>query len=200
MRLMFEEYLNVSMGAWSLGSMYALDGSLPVIVCREGSLLSPCGDFYNCVVLRHLDVEHAVWALTSGRNSIVLLALADVFSSWHALTAEFGALPQVYTVAAWIVVSLWFNTSLGLTLVLCYGVVLWLRWLADGGVLLERGRPLYNNFLELQVFTWVYGGDSKVESVEELLCMLVLWPWCVFIIGSHLFSSADHAVMFGFAE
>jgi hypothetical protein len=180
--------------------MYALDGSLPVIVSREGSLLSPCGDFYNCVLLRHLDVERAVWALASGRNSIVLLALVDVFSSWHALTAEFGALPRVYTVAAWIVASLWFNTSLGLTLVLCYGVVLWLRWLADGGALLERGRPLYNNFLELQVFTWVYGGDSKVESVEELLCMLVLWPWCVFIIGSHLFSSADHAVMFGFAE
>lgn len=59
---------------------------------------------------------------------------------------------------------------------------------------------MYNNFLELQLFAWVYGGDNKVESIEELLCLLILWPWCVFIIGSHLFSSADHSVMFGFAE
>ena len=131
---------------------------------------------------------------------MVLLALADAASSWHALTAEFSVQPQLHAVCVWLSLSLWLNTSLGAVIVVCYLAALWLRWLVDSSSLVERGRPLYNNFLELQVFAWVYGGDNKVESVEELLCLLILWPWCVFIIGSHLFSSADHTVMFGFAE
>jgi hypothetical protein len=92
------------------------------------------------------------------------------------LTVEFNVQPQLHASAVWAVLSLWFSTSLGLTLVLCYAVAVWLRWLVDGGSFGERARPLYNSFLELQVFAWVYGGDNKVESVEELLCLLILWP------------------------
>lgn len=200
MRLIFEEYLSLNGSAWSLGSAYVVDSSLAVITSREGALLTVCGDFYNCLALRHLNVERALWALTNKHNSVVLLALVDAFSSWHALTAELSVQPRVHAVFVWAVLSLWFSTSLGFALVVCYAVALWLRWLVDSGVFVERARPLYNNFLELQIFAWVYGGDNKVESVEELLCLLVLWPWCVFIIGSHLFSGADHSVMFGFAE
>lgn len=163
-------------------------------------MLAVCGDFYNCLLLRHLNVESAVWSLTSKHNSVAVLVLADAASAWHSLMAEFSMQPQLRATFAWVGLSLWVNTSLGSVLVLCYGVALWLRWLVDSSSLVERARPLYNNFLELQVFAWVYGGDNKVESVEELLCLLILWPWCVFIIGSHLFSNADHTVMFGFAE
>jgi len=114
--------------------------------------------------------------------------------------AELSFQPQLQVTAVGLTAGVWVNESLGSALVLYYTVSLWLRWLVDSSVFEERARPLYNNFLELQVFAWIYGGDNKVESTEELLCLLVLWPWCVFIIGSHLFSGADHAVMFGFAE
>ena len=127
MRLIFEEYLNVNGGAWSLGSAYALDSALSVAASREGSLLVLCGDFYNCLLLRHLNVERALWALTNKHNSVVLLALVDALSSWHALTAEFSVQPQAHAVFVWTVLSLWFSTSLGFVLVVCYMVALWLR-------------------------------------------------------------------------
>lgn len=152
MRLIFEEYLNLNGGAWGLGSVYAVDSSLVVVTSREGALMTVCSDFYNCLALRHLNVERALWALTNKHNSVVLLALVDAFSSWHALTAEFNVQPRVHAVASWAVLSLWFSTSLGFVLVVCYAVALWLRWLVDSGAFVERARPLYNSFLELQIF------------------------------------------------
>jgi hypothetical protein len=41
---------------------------------------------------------------------------------------------------------------------------------------LESRRPRYSSFLELQVLGWFYAGEGKVESVEELACLLILWP------------------------
>lgn len=60
MRLIFEEYLNVNAGAWGLGSLYVLDGALVAVASREGSMLSLCGDFYNCLLLRHINLEVAL--------------------------------------------------------------------------------------------------------------------------------------------
>jgi hypothetical protein len=81
MRLIFEEYLSLNAGAWNLGSLYALDGGLWSVVGREASVLAVCGDFYNCLLLRHLNVESAVWALTSKHNSVAVLVLADAASA-----------------------------------------------------------------------------------------------------------------------
>lgn len=77
-----------------------LDSSLSIVVSREGSLLALCGDFYNCLLLRHLNFERALWALTNKHNSIVLLALADLFGSWHLLTVEFNMQPRLHVSAA----------------------------------------------------------------------------------------------------
>lgn len=60
MRLIFEEYLNVNAGAWGLGSVYAVDGGVSLAAGREGSLAALCGDFYNCLLLRHINVESAL--------------------------------------------------------------------------------------------------------------------------------------------
>lgn len=81
MRLIFEEYLNLNLGAWSFGSMYALDGGLSVVASHEDSLLATYGDLYNCLLLRHLNMEGAVWALTNKHNSAALTALLDVAGS-----------------------------------------------------------------------------------------------------------------------
>lgn len=99
MRLIFEEYLNLNGGAWGLGSVYVLDSSLAIAAGREGALLAICGDLYNCLLLRHLNVERALWALTNKHNSVALLALVDMASSWYALTAELSMQPRAHAVA-----------------------------------------------------------------------------------------------------
>ncbi len=43
-------------------------------------------------------------------------------------------------------------------------------------------------------------GENKVESSEEILCLLILWPWCVLVIFSHLFNYGVGGYGFGFAE
>ena len=89
--------------------------------------MSVCGDFYNCLLLQHCGVERALWALAGKHSSVVLLALLDLASSWHVLTVELDMYPQLHAVSVWTGLSLWFSTSLGLTLVVGYAVAVWLR-------------------------------------------------------------------------
>ncbi len=39
-----------------------------------------------------------------------------------------------------------------------------------------------------------------MESVEEAICLVFLWPWAVFIIFFHLFSIFNVGIFWGFAE
>jgi hypothetical protein len=39
-----------------------------------------------------------------------------------------------------------------------------------------------------------------MESLEESICLIFLWPWCIFIIFLHLFSMFSLGTFFGFAE
>jgi hypothetical protein len=60
MRLIFEEYLNLNAGAWGLGAWFVVDGGLMSVASREGSVAALLGDFYNCLLLRHVNVESAL--------------------------------------------------------------------------------------------------------------------------------------------
>lgn len=59
---------------------------------------------------------------------------------------------------------------------------------------------VWGQFLVLYLYSWIYNGVWKVESVEEVLCLIVLWPWCIFLVFTHLVMAADYVFMFGFAE
>jgi hypothetical protein len=50
------------------------------------------------------------------------------------------------------------------------------------------------------VYSWILGGLDKVESLEEIICLIILWPWCFLIIFSHLYTTASYDYTFGFAE
>lgn len=56
------------------------------------------------------------------------------------------------------------------------------------------------NFITLYIYLWIYGSIDKIESSEESYCLFILWPWCVFLIFTHLFSIDNHTYIFGFAE
>ncbi len=59
-----------------------------------------------------------------------------------------------------------------------------------------------NNLASLHrvLYLWIYLGKDKFESIEETLSLIILWPWCILIIFTHLFSTSNYFILFGFAE
>lgn len=41
---------------------------------------------------------------------------------------------------------------------------------------------------------------AKLETTEEALVLVILWPWCFLVILTHMVTGTDHTLMFGFAE
>ena len=48
--------------------------------------------------------------------------------------------------------------------------------------------------------SWLQSSVDKLESTEEALSLIILWPWCVFIITTHLMALANYDALFVFAE
>lgn len=54
----------------------------------------------------------------------------------------------------------------------------------------------YKNFINL----WVSFTGIKFESFEETFCVIVLWPWCIFLVFTHVFFLENNEVFFVFME
>lgn len=59
---------------------------------------------------------------------------------------------------------------------------------------------MWSQFLTIYIYSWIYNGVLKVESVEEIMCLVVLWPWCIFLIFTHLCVVSEYMVLFCIIE
>ena len=55
-------------------------------------------------------------------------------------------------------------------------------------------------FSSVYLSHWIYAGEDKVDSLEEILSLVVLWPWSFFLVITHLFYFENFDVIFGFSE
>lgn len=54
----------------------------------------------------------------------------------------------------------------------------------------------YKNFLNL----WISFTGIRFESFEESFCVIVLWPWCIFLVFTHVFYLENNEIFFIFIE
>ena len=47
---------------------------------------------------------------------------------------------------------------------------------------------------------WVRFRGIKFESYEEAICIIIIWPWCIFLIFTHIFSPENNEIFFIFIE
>jgi hypothetical protein len=70
----------------------------------------------------------------------------------------------------------------------------------DYGSVLENSRTFFLMLYEEFILLWVNFASIKFESYEEALCIIILWPWCIFLVFTHIFSIENNEVFFIFVE
>ena len=170
------------------------------LTCMDEGIVEQSMELFNCFNSQILDLGEVIWSLATSCDSAMLLAVLDQFCARQALTAELVGDLHLQNLFTWVALTFGLDTSLLFLMTTIYLSTLYLRYLVDNMSYGESSRAHWHAFFDLYIFSWAYGGESKMESTEELLCLLVLWPWCVFIIASHLMGATNHSVIFGFAE
>lgn len=59
---------------------------------------------------------------------------------------------------------------------------------------------LWSHFLITYIYSWICSSIDKVDSIEEAICLVVLWPWCIFLVFTHLTTTSECILLYGFAE
>jgi hypothetical protein len=67
-------------------------------------------------------------------------------------------------------------------------------------MLQEINRSAITLFYESIVYSWVNFVSLKFESFDEALCIIVIWPWCFFLVFTHIFSIDNNESFFIFVE
>ena len=57
-----------------------------------------------------------------------------------------------------------------------------------------------NLFLEKNILIWINFFFITFESYEETLCIFIFWPWCIFLIFTHIFQWDNLEIYFIFIE
>lgn len=76
----------------------------------------------------------------------------------------------------------------------------YLYLLDEYSLVLERSRLIISILYEKYILTWINFAGIKFESYEEAICIIILWPWCVFLVFTHIFTLENNEVFFIFVE
>ena len=93
-----------------------------------------------------------------------------------------------------------FFRGLVVILLVFYTVFFFTYFLTQLGSFSARSSSHGSFFIVTYIYSWLFVGDGKLETHEEVLCLLILWPWCVFLVYTHLFYWAGDFHNFAFAE
>lgn len=61
-------------------------------------------------------------------------------------------------------------------------------------------RVVISVYYEKFITTWINVTGIKFESYEETLCVVVFWPWCIFLVFTHFFGIENNEFFFIFIE
>lgn len=131
-------------------------------------------------------------------DSYHLLFIFDNIFMWQNLFYVLDFKINYWTIYNWCSFNLWLLLSIDILFIIIYVYLFFFKLYG-----FYYTYNVYNTwiiFLNHYIFSWIYGLRSAFESIEEILCILILWPWCIFIIFSHLFGASNQHIFFGFAE
>lgn len=158
-------------------------------------------ELFNVISTQFVSAPTLIDTALTSDNPTVALTQLDFFNSWL-----FQFFVQPANIACSTVDTFALNFHLNLDwslanlLVLLYLVIL--LWKCTIDTVAYTAKYWFNltQVLHMWLYSWVFGGIDKVESTEEILCLVILWPWCFLIIFTHMYSIANYDYTFGFAE
>lgn len=157
------------------------------------------GEMFNC--LSNYILGCKLDSLTELENYSFLVALINQISVYTILWHEVWFLtPLSYCMDIWVGISFNFDSSVIYIFCIFFWLLLLYRVLSSLGVLVGGIGIVWNEFLILFTYIWVRLGSDKLESVEEAVAIMILWPWCILLIFTHIFMLDNHSFLFGFAE
>ena len=93
-----------------------------------------------------------------------------------------------------------FNFFISLIFFCCEILLFYFNFHTDYGSTLENTRTILLMFYEEFILIWTRFASIKFESYEEAICILILWPWCIFLVFTHIFSVENNEIFFIFVE
>jgi hypothetical protein len=79
-------------------------------------------------------------------------------------------------------------------------IFFFLKWNYDYLIVTESQRSSLIVFYESIIYSWINFVSLKFESYDEALCVIIIWPWCVFLIFTHIFAFDNNESFFIFIE
>lgn len=70
----------------------------------------------------------------------------------------------------------------------------------DYSAVQETTRIFFLILYEEFILIWIRIISIKFESIEEAICIIILWPWCIFLIFTHIFTVDNNEIFFIFIE
>lgn len=131
-------------------------------------------------------------------DNFYLLFIFDYLHTWNTLFSILDFKINYFTNWTWWAINIWSLLSLDMLFILIYIYLFFFK--LYGFYYTYNTYNTWIIFINHYIFSWLYGLKSAFESIEEVLCILILWPWCIFIIFSHIFGASNQTIFFGFAE
>lgn len=130
-----------------------------------------------------------------------MIAIISQFSMHSTLWYEIWLDSSLdYGVSIWYGIFFYCDYSVMQIFCIFFIFLFFYRILLVLGIIMGRPNVGWNEFLSLFTYIWVRLGLDKLESAEESVSIIILWPWCIFLIFTHLFMIDNHSFLFGFAE
>ena len=134
-------------------------------------------------------------------RGLTLLKSFDLFSTWLTLFYIFAPDHITYlSNTTWLNMTTNFNISANMILYFFYFITLVWKVAIESLQFTRAHTANYTHVVNIYLYTWVLNGIDKTESTEETVSLLILWPWCILLIFTHMFTVSNNNFMFGFAE
>lgn len=148
--------------------------------------------------------------MLSYKNFIALISVAEtpsVFNAISQITINFISfsfyLHTSYKFSVFeIFINFFFTISFVFDYIFYFAILLlfYTKWYFDYLLILENDRSSVILSYEKLLYTWINFVSLKFESFDEALCVIVIWPWCIFLVFTHIFSVDSNESFFIFIE
>ncbi len=140
------------------------------------------------------------WLSERFSSTLAFLFIQDQVSSWHVEGVVWNNILKYWVKDMglfWQIVEWWFLGRIFFTIICLIFLIKIFGSYSTHSVYFQSN---WNYFIDIYLYSWLLMGENKVESSEEVSSLIILWPWCVFLIFSHLCSFYEETEMIGFAE
>lgn len=138
---------------------------------------------------------------TAEMENSVLFTITDQISSYFLLFYNLNLYVPLFTELTFTsVYPIFFSNLLSFILIFIYIFVLIYKLHAEYGSTNEATKPNIMIRYNIFVTSWLNFAGIKFESIEEAFSIIVLWPWCIILIFTHVFTIENNENFFIFVE